>query len=340
MKLLDRLFTSQRHGAPDRVRALPRRVRKAVLPVAGLGTAFLPITKALPKEMLPIIDRPLIQYAVDEALAAGIRDLILVTHRSKRAIEDYFDRAIEIERELERRGRHRELSALRGHVSEPLHIAYARQAAPLGLGHAIHSARHLIGDQPFAVILPDDLLDPGATLLGEMTDRYQRTGCSVVAVQSVPRNEASRYGIVEVSAGGPARGHITGIAEKPPAQSAPSQLAAVGRYIFTPTILECLDGLQPGAHNEIQLMDGIARLLGREPVGAYEFRGARYDCGTRMGFLRATLAFASKHPELGSEFSAHVGEFAGQLLSSGVASPPAAPERLPTPATRLTVVSR
>jgi UTP--glucose-1-phosphate uridylyltransferase len=339
MKLLDRLFAVRRDGAPDRVRALPRRVRKAVLPVAGLGTAFLPVTKALPKEMLPIVDRPLIQYAVDEALAAGIRDLILVTHRSKRAIEDYFDRALEIERELERRGRQRELAALRDLASGPLHIAYARQAAPLGLGHAIHSARHLIGDEPFAVILPDDLLDPSGPLLAEMIERYQLSGCSVVAVQSVASDKVSRYGSVELSANESSKGEITGIVENP-SQSGPGRHSVVGRYIFTPTILECLDGLEPGTHDEVQLTDGIARLLRREPVQACEFRGARYDCGTRIGFLAATLAFASKHGELGGEFSAHVKEFAGRLPSSSAATPTAAVERAPAPAPQLTVVAR
>jgi UTP--glucose-1-phosphate uridylyltransferase len=314
MKLLERLLGSGRGKESAQVRELPRKVRKAVFPVAGLGTRFLPATKAMPKEMLPIVDRPLIQYAVDEAVAAGIRELIFVTHRSKRAIEDYFDRALEIERELASKGRHEQLNELRRLVPEQVHIAYARQSAPLGLGHAIQCARHLIGNEPFAVVLPDDLIDAEQPVLSQMVERYNSCGSSVVAVQTVPREETSQYGIVEIGDAPPAR--VLGIVEKPQPQVAPSDQAVVGRYIFTPRILDCLDGLEPGANNEIQLTDGIARLLGREPVFAHRFTGTRYDCGSKLGFLEATLAYASKHDELGTDFRALLTATARRLNTS------------------------
>jgi UTP--glucose-1-phosphate uridylyltransferase len=298
MKLFDRLRGERR--AP--VRELPRRVRKAVFPVAGLGTRFLPATKSLPKEMLPIVDRPLIQYAVDEALAAGIRQLIFVTHRSKRAIEDYFDRALEVERELEAKGRQRQLAELRALAPEHVHVAYARQAAPLGLGHAIRCARHLIGDEPFAVLLPDDLIEAERPVLAQMIERYQTTGASVIATQTVRREDTANYGIVETAASGAALARLTGIVEKPRPQDAPSDQAVVGRYVFTPAILDCLEALAPGSGNEIQLTDGIARLLAQQSVFALRFDGTRYDCGSKLGFLEATLAFGARHPELGADF--------------------------------------
>ena len=316
MKLLDRLLSSGRGKEAARVRELPRKVRKAVFPVAGLGTRFLPATKAMPKEMLPIVDRPLIQYAVDEALAAGIRELIFVTHRSKRAIEDYFDRALDLERELAGKGRHAQLNLLRRLVPEQVHIAYARQSAPLGLGHAIHCARHLIGNEPFAVLLPDDLIDAEQPALSQLVERYNSCGSSVVAVQTVPREETSQYGIVETALGGAPLARVIGIVEKPPPQAAPSDQAVVGRYIFTPQILDCLESLHPGANNEIQLTDGIARLLAREPVFAHRFTGTRYDCGSKLGFLEATLAYAAKHAELGADFRALIAATARSLNAS------------------------
>jgi UTP--glucose-1-phosphate uridylyltransferase len=273
------------------------------MPVAGLGTAFLPVTKALPKEMLPIVDRPLIQYAVDEAAAAGIRELILVTHRSKRAIEDYFDRATEIERELERRGRHRELAQLRQFSNESLHIAYARQPSPRGLGDAIRCARHLIGDEPFAVILPDNLLEDGARLLAEMIARCERTRSSVIAVQPISGRQGHRLGMVELSQ---RDGEIERFAATP--ASTRSGFGLVGRYVFTPAIFESLDGLEPAANGEIQLSDAIASLLSRERVSACKFSGQRFDCGTRLGFLQANIAYASRDPQLGAELRAFVAE--------------------------------
>ncbi len=315
MKLLDRLLGSGRGKESAPVRELPRKVRKAVFPVAGLGTRFLPATKAMPKEMLPIVDRPLIQYAVDEAIAAGIRELIFVTHRSKRAIEDYFDRALEIERELASKGRHGQLKELRRLVPEQVHIAYARQSAPLGLGHAIQCARHLIGNEPFAVLLPDDLIDAEQPAISQMVERYNSCGSSIVAVQTVPRAETSQYGIVETALSGAPLARVMGIVEKPAPDVAPSDQAVVGRYIFTPQILDCLESLEPGANNEIQLTDGIARLLAREPVFAHRFTGKRYDCGSKLGFLEATLAYASKHAELGADFRALLTSTARSLNS-------------------------
>ena len=216
MKLLERIRGAARRDT-QHGREIPRKIRKAVLPVAGLGTRFLPVTKSLPKEMLPIVDRPLIQYAVEEALAAGIRELIFITHRSKRAIEDYFDRALEIERELESKGRHRQLAELRALAPDHVHIAYARQSAPLGLGHAIHCARHLIGNEPFAVLLPDDLIDADPPVLSQMVERYESCGSSVIAVQTVNAAETSQYGIVDTAVVGASLARVLGIVEKPPA---------------------------------------------------------------------------------------------------------------------------
>ncbi|MGZ8272265.1 MAG: UTP--glucose-1-phosphate uridylyltransferase GalU [Burkholderiaceae bacterium] len=286
------------------MRADARRVRKAVFPVAGFGTRFLPATKAIPKEMLPIVDRPLIQYAVDEAIAAGIEEMIFVTHRTKRAIEDHFDRAAELERELERCGKEEVLAELRRVTPPHIRFSFARQTAPLGLGHAVWCARHLIGDEPFAVMLPDDLLDGEPPVLAQMIETFQRSGASVLAVENVKREHTSRYGIVEPALDGTASRltRILDMVEKPQPEKAPSTMAVVGRYVFTPRLLDCLEGLEPGSGNEIQLTDGIARLLAQEPVFAYSYVGKRYDCGSKLGFLEATLAFALKHPELGGDF--------------------------------------
>lgn len=306
----NRLVVPGNDGPTGRVSDPHRKVRKAVFPVGGLGTRFLPITKAVPREMLPIVDRPLIQYAVDEALAAGISELIFVTHRSKRAIEDYFDRAVEVERALEGKGQHARLAELRGLAPDHVHIVYARQSAPLGLGHAIHCARHLIGNEPFAVILPADLIDSDPPVLSQLLKRHQGCGGSVVAVQSVRRERASDLGFLETDATAPLA-RVTGIREKPPATT-PFAQAVVGRYIFSPRILDCLDGLPYGTSDEVQLNDGIARLLALEPVFACQVPGSRYDCSSKLGFLDATLAYACKHPELGREFRAIVTALARQ----------------------------
>jgi len=306
----NRLVVPATDDPPGRVRDPHRKVRKAVFPVGGLGTRFLPITKAVPREMLPIVDRPLIQYAVDEALAAGITELIFVTHRSKRAIEDYFDRAVEFERALEGKGQHAQLAELRGLAPDHMHIVYARQSAPLGLGHAIHCARHLIGNEPFAVILPADLIDSDPPVLSQLLERYQDCRGSLVAVQPVRREKASHFGFLETDVTAPLA-RVTGIGEKPPAAT-PFAQAVVGRYIFSPRILDCLDHLPSGTNDEVQLTDGIARLLALEPVFACQVRGTRYDCGSKLGLLDATLAYACRHPELGREFRAMVAALARQ----------------------------
>lgn len=323
-----------------RMGAIPR-VRKAIFPVAGLGTRFLPATKAVPKEMLPIVDRPLIQYAVDEAIAAGIEEIVFVTHRSKCAIEDHFDRAPELEQILERTGKVGPLSALRRLMPGHVRFSYARQTAPLGLGHAVWSARHLVRDEPFAVILPDDLIDADPPALKQLIDAFQQTGCSQIAVQNVTREETSKYGIVSpVDAGGLVR--INDIVEKPQPDLAPSTMAVVGRYVFSPRIIECLDGLTAGAGNEIQLTDAIARLLEHEAVFACRYNGRRYDCGSKLGFLEATIAYALKDAELGAAFSEiiRLASLAGQP-AEGPVSAPHTPPRLalvavstPAPATQ------
>jgi UTP--glucose-1-phosphate uridylyltransferase len=321
VSLFDRFRNPRGERRAERaVRASTQRVRKAVFPVAGFGTRFLPATKAVPKEMLPIVDRPLIQYAVDEAIAAGIEEMIFVTHRTKRAIEDHFDRAVELERELERGGKHDLLDVLR--VAPPhVRFSFARQTAPLGLGHAIRCARHLIGDEPFAVLLPDDLLDGEPPVLAQMVDCYRRTGASVIAVENVRRQDTARYGIVEPALDSNARlTRMLGIVEKPQPEVAPSTLAVVGRYVFSPSVLECLEGLEPGAGNEIQLTDGVARLLSRELVYAYNYIGKRYDCGSKLGFLEATVAFALRHPQLGSEFQQVVNRVAEHAEAPQAAS--------------------
>jgi UTP--glucose-1-phosphate uridylyltransferase len=306
VKLFER-FRAPR-GATSRddgrvVKANARRVRKAVFPVAGFGTRFLPATKAVPKEMLPIVDRPLIQYAVDEAIAAGIEEMIFVTHRTKRAIEDHFDRAAELEGELEKGGKESTLQELRRVAPPHVRFSFARQTAPLGLGHAVWCARHLIGDEPFAVMLPDDLIAGDPPVLAQMIETFQRSGASVIAVENVKREDTSRYGIVEPALDGATRlTRILGIVEKPAPEKAPSTMAVVGRYVFSPRLLDCLENLEPGSGNEIQLTDGIARLLASEPVFAYSYLGKRYDCGSKLGFLEATLDFALKHPQLGADF--------------------------------------
>jgi UTP--glucose-1-phosphate uridylyltransferase len=307
VSLFDRLWSrgpaAGRAGSDEAASTRTRRVRKAVFPVAGFGTRFLPATKAVPKEMLPIIDRPLIQYAVDEAVAAGIDEMIFVTHRTKRAIEDHFDRAVELERELERGGKETQLAELRQALPAHVRFSFARQTAPLGLGHAIRCARHLIGNEPFAVVLPDDLIDGEPPVLAQMVEIFHRSGTSLVAVENVRREETSRYGVVEPAVEGTTRlTRMLGIVEKPQPDQAPSTMAVVGRYVFSPRLLDCLEHLQPGTGNEIQLTDGIARLLAHEAVYAYSYIGKRYDCGSKLGFLEATVELALKHPQLGPQF--------------------------------------
>ena len=279
-----------------------QKITKAVFPVAGLGTRFLPATKASPKEMLPIVDKPLIQYAVEEAVDAGITDLIFITGRAKRAIEDHFDKAYELEAELQAKGKNKLLKEVRGLLPEGVTCVYIRQAEALGLGHAVLMARHLIGDEPFAVILADDLIDAQVPVMKQMAQVYAKSGGSVIAVQNVGREETASYGIVSAEKVSDRLSKMSAIVEKPKPEEAPSTLGVVGRYVLSPRIFHYLENLRPGAGREIQLTDAIGRLLRDENVMAYEFQGTRYDCGSKLGYLQATVNYALKHPELADEF--------------------------------------
>jgi UTP--glucose-1-phosphate uridylyltransferase len=265
-----------------------------VLPVAGLGTRFLPATKVVPKEMLPVVDKPLIQYAIEEAARAGVREVVLVTSGSKRAIEDHFDRAAELELMLEQRGKHALLEITRATLPAGMVITVVRQSQALGLGHAVLCAAPIVGDRPFAVMLPDDLVDgPDKGCLADMVDLFDRTGAYSLAVEEVPRNQTDRYGIVSLDGD-----RITALVEKPKPEVAPSTRAVVGRYVLPGRIFKALAQVKPGAGGEIQLTDGIAALLGDFDIRAHGFRGVRYDCGSKLGHLQANVAFALKDPEL------------------------------------------
>ncbi len=275
------------------------RVRKAIFPVGGLGTRFLPATKAMPKEMLPIVDRPLIQYAVDEARQAGVEEFIFVTGRGKAAIEDHFDHSFELEQTLEARGKSEELVALRAWLPKPGQIAYVRQQEPLGLGHAVWCARHLIGDEPFAVLLADDLIMSETPCLEQMIAVFNDHGGNVVAAMEVPHEHTSRYGIIESGGAQGAVHPVKGLVEKPAPADAPSNLAVVGRYILMPEVFGELERQDIGAGGEIQLTDAMARLIGRQPFHAQVFEGRRFDCGDKLGFLEANFAFALERADLG-----------------------------------------
>jgi UTP--glucose-1-phosphate uridylyltransferase len=278
---------------------MTQRIRKAVFPVAGLGTRFLPATKTVPKEMLPIIDRPLIQYAVDEAVEAGCDTLVFVTNRYKHAVADYFDKAYELEQKLERAGKHEQLELVRNVLPDGVRAVFVTQAEALGLGHAVLCAKPIVGDEPFAVLLPDDLIwnrGPGA--LKQMADAAEASGASVIAVQDVPRDQTGSYGIVATEAFEGRSGRITGMVEKPKPESAPSTLAVVGRYVLDGRIFELLEQTTPGAGGEIQLTDAIATLLAEKPVHAYRFQGTRFDCGTHLGLIEATIRYALDHEKL------------------------------------------
>jgi UTP--glucose-1-phosphate uridylyltransferase len=283
-----------------------KKVRKAVFPVAGLGTRFLPATKASPKEMLTVVDKPLIQYAVEEAVAAGITDMVFVTGRSKRAIEDHFDKAYELECELALKQKHEMLKVVQNILPKHINCIYIRQAEPLGLGHAVLCAKPVIGDEPFAVILADDLLDGEPAVMKQMVDAYDYYRCSVLGVQDVPRADTKSYGIVDAKPVGERLERVAAIVEKPKPEEAPSTLAVVGRYILTPRIFHHLETITPGSGGEIQLTDGIAALLTEEQVLAYRYDGIRYDCGSKLGYLQATVAFGRRHPEVGTAFSAYL----------------------------------
>ncbi len=285
-----------------------KKVTKAVFPVAGLGTRFLPATKASPKEMMPIVDKPLIQYAVEEAVAAGITDMIFVTGRSKRAIEDHFDKAYELENELERKGKIEMLDFVKNLLPKNINCIYIRQSEALGLGHAVLCARHVINDEPFAVLLADDLLDGEPPVLKQMVDTYDYYHCSVLGVQEVPRADTQSYGIVASKSLAERVEQISAMVEKPKPEDAPSNLAVVGRYVLTPRIFHHLENVAPGSGGEIQLTDGIAALLNEQQVLAYRFVGTRYDCGSKIGYLKATVEFALRHPEVADEFGRYLAE--------------------------------
>ncbi len=280
-------------------------ITKAVFPVAGLGSRFLPATKASPKEMLPVVDKPLIQYAVEEAAAAGITDMIFVTGRSKRAIEDHFDKAYELETELALRNKSALLEAVRSASPPGINCIYIRQAEPLGLGHAVLCAAPVVGDQPFAVILADDLIDAPVPVMKQMVEVAAREQASTVGVMEVAAGDVASWGIVETAEATPATriADVTRIIEKPQPGTTPSTLAVVGRYVLSPRIFHHLRTMPPGAGGEIQLSDGIERLLAEDRVVAYRFDGRRYDCGRKLGYLEATVDFGLKHPETGAGFA-------------------------------------
>jgi UTP--glucose-1-phosphate uridylyltransferase len=288
------------------------RITKAVFPVAGMGTRFLPATKASPKEMLPVVDKPLIQYAVEEAVAAGMTEMIFVTGRGKRAIEDHFDKAFELETELEQRAQKQLLRMVQNITPPHVSCTYVRQAQALGLGHAILCAMPVVGNLPFAVVLADDLIDASPAALKQMAGVFARRGRSVIAVQNVTRQETRRYGIVKVEPRSKSPHRISGIVEKPDPAAAPSTLGVVGRYLLTPRIFHHLQHGKPGAGGEIQLTDAIAALIAEEDVFAHEFDGVRYDCGSKIGYLQANVQFALKHPEVGAEFRRYLRSLGGK----------------------------
>ena len=292
----------------------PTKLTKAVFPVAGLGTRFLPATKAQPKEMLPVVDKPLIQYAVEEAYAAGIRHMIFVTGRNKRAIEDHFDTAYELENELEVAEKHALLKVLRSVQPADLNFSYVRQHRSLGLGHAVLCAEHLVGNEPFAVLLADDLmvgLNNGPSVMAQMAAQFEMLGRSILAVQEVPLAHTQRYGIVAAE---PAESGTTGlmkvqkIVEKPAPEVAPSRMGVAGRYILTPAIFDHIRRQATGVGGEIQLTDGISSLLDAEDVYAFQYQGKRYDCGSKEGFLEATVELALQHPEVGAHFRQYLSQ--------------------------------
>jgi UTP--glucose-1-phosphate uridylyltransferase len=282
-------------------------VRIAVFPVGGLGTRFLPATKAVPKEMLPVVDRPLLQYAVDEALAAGCEQLVFVTARGKSALEDYFDVAGELEMFLRERGKTAQLEELSESQLAPGNIAYVRQQQPAGLGHAVWCARHIVGDEPFAVLLPDELLyEPANPCLKQMVEAYNEVGGTVIAVMEVPEEHTDRYGIVAPGATQGALSEVKGFVEKPKAGTAPSRLAAIGRYIIQPEVMEILSSHKRGAGGEVQLTDAMAELIGRQPFHAFTYAGRRFDCGDKAGHIIANVAVALDRPDIAPAVRAYI----------------------------------
>jgi UTP--glucose-1-phosphate uridylyltransferase len=284
-------------------------LNKAVFPVAGLGTRFLPATKAQPKEMLPVVDKPLIQYAVEEAYTAGIRHMIFVTGRNKRAIEDHFDTAYELENELEVAGKHALLDIVRSMQPADMSFSFVRQPRSLGLGHAVLCAEHMVGNEPFAVLLADDLMTGptgGASVLAQMAEQFKTLQQSLLAVQEVPLDQTRRYGIVAGQKSGDRLMKVSAMVEKPAPEVAPSRMAVAGRYILTPAVFKHIRSQKPGVGGELQLTDGIASLMTEESVYAFEYEGKRYDCGSKEGFLEATVELALQHPEVGVRFKSYL----------------------------------
>jgi UTP--glucose-1-phosphate uridylyltransferase len=273
-------------------------LKKAVLPVAGLGTRFLPATKALAKEMLPVVDKPLIQYAVEEARAAGIEQFCFITGRGKTSIVEHFDVAYELERTLEERGKAKELAELRAQAMEPGSLVTVRQQVPMGLGHAIWCARAFIGDDPFAILLPDDLMLCEVSCTAQLADAYRETGGNVVAIEEVPRERVNRYGVLEVERDMGRLVSIKGLVEKPPVEKAPSNLTIIGRYVLMPEVIGHLARMERGAGGEVQLTDGMAKLIGTQPFHGLRYEGRRFDCGDKAGFLEAQIAFALQRPDM------------------------------------------
>ena len=298
---------------------MKKKIRTAVFPVAGLGTRFLPATKSMPKEMLPLVDRPLIQYAVDEARAAGITEFIFVTSRGKSALEDYFDRAPSLERELEEKGKTELLAEVRNSTMPSGAIAYIRQQEALGLGHAVWCARRLIGDQPFAMILPDDVIAGDTPCLQQMVEGYEAAGGGcMVAVMDVPDSQVPKYGILKIAEDKGDLVRAAGLVEKPEPEVAPSNVAVIGRYILTTEVLKSLGQMKEGSGGEIQLTDAIAAQVGAgAPVHGYRFRGHRYDCGSKAGFLRATVAFALAREDIAGDFAGYIRQISREDLSVG-----------------------
>jgi len=287
-------------------------VNTAVFPVGGLGTRFLPATKALPKEMLPVVDKPLIEYAVEEARDAGIEYFVFVTGRGKTAIENHFDTNFELETSLKERGDHALLERIKRNDFVPGRIAYVRQIEPMGLGHAVWCARHLIGDEPFAVLLADELIRSERPCLSDLIEVHQQTGGNVVSVMPVPRDETSRYGIVATPNGGGRIREVIDLVEKPSIEDAPSNLALIGRYVLEPSIMDHLDKRERGAGGEIQLTDALCRDIGKHPFHAVELSGRRYDCGTKVGYLEANVALALERKDLGGDAEAAVRRALGE----------------------------
>jgi len=280
-----------------------KAIKKAVFPVAGLGTRFLPATKANPKEMLPVVDKPLIQYAVEEAIQSGITELIFVTGRNKRSIEDHFDKNVELEASLIASNKNLLLESIRSIIPSHVKCIYTRQSEPLGLGHAVLQAKTIINDEPFAVLLADDLTDAHTPVLKQLILQHQKEQSSVIAIEDIPKEKTVQYGIVDVGDSKNNLYKINSIVEKPQPIDAPSTLGVIGRYVFNPEIFDCLEKIKPGKGGEIQLTDAIQMLLGQQAIFAYLFEGKRYDCGDKLGFIKANIEFSKKHPEIGKEFT-------------------------------------